>query len=114
MLLQTKSQLLLLTQTAFIAFGGTAHGVHEEPHELTLSLAKQLPLQSCVPDGHMPLHAIADGMHMPAHNFWLAGQAPPHEVPSHVAVPPVGGVHAVQDMLQLSMLVLLTQAPPHK
>jgi len=44
----------------------------------------------------------------------LVGHAPPQDVPSHVAFPPVGGVHGVQDMLQLSVLVLLTQAPPHR
>jgi hypothetical protein len=112
--LQTKSQVALFTQTAFIAFGGTGHGVHDVPHELTLSSAKQLPLQSCVFAGHMPLHAIDDGMHVPAHSFWLAGQAPPHCVPSQVAVPPVGAVHGVQDMLQLSVLVLETHAPPQR
>jgi len=59
----------LPVHTAFIAFAGTGQGVHEVPHELTLSLLKQFPLQSCVPVGHMPLHAIALGMQVPAHSF---------------------------------------------
>lgn len=94
------------------AFTGTGQGVQEEPHELTLASSKQLPLQSWVPLGQVPLHAMFVAMQAPTHNFCPLGQAPPHDVPSQVAVPPIGGVHGVQDMLQLFASVELTQSPP--
>ena len=100
-----------LLHVAAEAFAGTGQGVHDEPHELTLVLSKQFPLHSCVPLGQLPLHAMLVGMHAPKQSFWSLGHEPPQDVPSQVAVPPVGGVHGVQDMLQLVALVPLTQAP---
>lgn len=94
-------------------FIGVAHGVHELPHELGLSLGWQVPLQSWVPIGQTPLHDWLDEMHMPAHSFMSDGQVPPHCVPSHVAAPPVGTEHAVQLDPQELTDVLLAQADPH-
>jgi hypothetical protein len=39
-------------------------------------------------------------------------QVKPHDVPSHVAAPFAGTVHAVQDVPQLEMLALLAHAEP--
>jgi hypothetical protein len=111
--LQTKPQAPPAAHVAMVAFGGTGHGVQDAPQEFTLVLSKQLPLHSWVPPGQLPLHAIWLGMHAPKQSFCPPRQDPPHDVPSQVALPPVGGEHGVQDMLQLFALVALTQAFPH-
>ena len=49
---------------------------------------------------------------MPAHSFMSDGQVPPHCVPSQVALPPVGTVHAVQLEPQEPTDVLLAQVDP--
>jgi len=36
-------------------------------------------------------------MQIPAHSFAPAGQVPPHEAPSQVAVPPEGVAHGAHD-----------------
>jgi hypothetical protein len=41
------------------------------------------------------------------------GQLPPHDVPSQVAVPPVGTAHGVHDVPQVATSVLLAQVDPH-
>ena len=109
--LQTKPHWPLLLQVAIVALAGTGHGVHDVPHEFTLVLSKQLPLHSCVPLGQLPLHAMLVGIHAPKHSFWPFGHEPPQAVPSQVAVPPVGAVHGVQDILQLPALVELKHCP---
>ena len=85
--------------------------MQDVPHELTLVSSKQLPLQSCVPLGQLPLHAMPVAMHAPRQSFCPLGHEPPQDVPSHVALPPLGAVQGVHDMLQLCSLVPLTQAP---
>ena len=105
-------QVPSVLQTAFMALGGTGQGLHWVPHELTLELSAHRPLQSCVPVGQTPLHDMLEGMQAPTHSFWLVGHMPPQLVPSQVAVPPTGAVQGVQDMLQVSALLLLTQATP--
>lgn len=94
---------------------GALQGVHDDvPHEFTLVLSAHRPLQSCLPASQVPLHEVAIGMQDPAHSFCPLGHWPPHWVPSHVELPPVGGVHGVQDPPQLAGSVLETQAPPHR
>jgi hypothetical protein len=109
--LQVKLQTPLV-QVAAVALAGTGHGVHEVPQELTLVSSKQLPLQLWVPGVQLPLHAMLTLMQAPKQSCCPFGQEPPHEVPSQVALPPVGAVQGVQDMLQLLGSVALTQAPP--
>ena len=102
-----------LVQVA-VEFDGVEQGVHEVPHELVLVSLTQLPLQSCVPVGQLPLQAMAIGMQLPRHSFCPDGQLAPHEVPSQVAVPPIGGGHAVHEVPHVFGSVLLTQLPPHR
>jgi len=78
-----------------------------------------MPLQLCVPIGQTPSQAFVFGMHAPAHNFMLLGQAGTHASPSHVTVPPpVGAVHAVHDVLsfgpQVATALLSTHLPPQR
>ena len=95
---------------AIVALAGTGHGTHDVPHEFTLVSLKQFPLHSCVPLGQLPLQALFSPMHVPKQSFCPLGHWPPQDVPSQVALPPNGGEQGVQDMLQLSTLVLLTHA----
>ena len=48
-------------------------------------------------------------MQVPAHRVWPAGHVPPQVLPSHVAVPPTGVGHGVQDVLQVATSALLAQ-----
>ena len=80
-----------------IEFSGGMQAVHIVPHEFVLVSSTHRPLQLCVPDGQVLLHAIAFGIQAPAQSFIPVGQLPPQLVPSHVAVPPVGATQAVQD-----------------
>ena len=43
------------------------------------------------------MHDCDVGMQLPRHNFVPLGQVPPHVLPSHAAVPPVGIAHGEQD-----------------
>jgi hypothetical protein len=52
-------------------------------------------------------------MHKPKHSFCPAGQLPLHDVPSQLAVPPVGTEHAVHEAPQVATSVLLAQVDPH-
>jgi hypothetical protein len=52
-------------------------------------------------------------MQAPAHSFIPDGQAPPHMVPSQVAVPPVGIGQALHDVPHPDVLVFAMQALPH-
>jgi hypothetical protein len=98
-----------------VEFAGVVHGAHAVPQLLVLVFVWQIPLQSCVPAGHIPMQVWSCAMHAPAQSFWLAGQVPPHDVPSHVAVPPpVGAVQAVHEVPQLVGLVFDTQVVPHR
>jgi hypothetical protein len=56
-------------QVAADAPVGTRQAAHEVPQEFTLVSGAQTPLQSCVPAGQTPEHAIAEGMHAPAQTF---------------------------------------------
>src|SRR5262245_41046290 len=82
--------------------GSVGQGVHEAPQELTLVSLEQRPLQSWVPEGHMPLQAFCMGMHWVMQSLSVGPQAPPHWRPSQVAVPPLGGVQGVQEVPQLA------------
>jgi hypothetical protein len=95
-----------------VEFDGGEHGEHDVPHELVLVSLTQLLLQSCVPVGQVPLQAMLIGMQLPRQSFCPDGQLAPHEVPSHVAVPPTGGGHALHDVPQVLGSLLLTQLPP--
>jgi hypothetical protein len=110
--LHMEPQLLPL-QVA-VAFAGVGHMVQDvEPHDVTLVFDWHVPEQSCAPAAQTPMQDCACGIQMPAHSLEPPGQAPPHDVPSQVAVPPVGTGHAVHDAPQLDTLVLETQAPLH-
>jgi hypothetical protein len=101
------------SQVATLAPVGLGHATQPVPHELTLVLDAQMPLQSCVPAGHTPEHAAAMSMHAPAQSFIAAGQTGTHMVPSQVTVPPIGIWHAEHnDVPQLPTSRLLTHRPP--
>jgi hypothetical protein len=55
----------------------------------------------------------AVGMQVPTHAFVPLGQVPPHVVPSHVAVPPVGTGQAEQDDPHDATSVLERHCAPH-
>jgi hypothetical protein len=84
------------------------------PQLLRLVSDAQRPLQPCVPVGQTALQGLASGTHAPAQSFWSLGQAPPQVVPSHVAMPPTGGAHAVQELPQVCTDVSTTQAAPQR
>jgi hypothetical protein len=87
--LHTKPQIPLV-QVA-VAFAGGTHGVHEEPHELTLELLEQLDPQAWKP----PLHVK------------------PHDTPLQVDVPFAGAGHGVHELPHDAVLVLRAQFDPH-
>src|SRR5262249_30310195 len=95
---------------------GMGQAVHEVvPHELVLVLSAQMPLQLCVPAGHCPEQAMLASMQAPLQSCLPDGQEPPHLACTHVALPPVGTVHAVQeDVPQLAGSVSSTHAPLHR
>jgi hypothetical protein len=100
---------------AALPLAGVPHAVHAlGPHELVLSSERHRPLQLWVPDGHWFAHACPAGMQAPEHSFWPVRQVPPHAMPSQVAVPPVGAVHATHDTPQVSGARFDTQALPHR
>lgn len=69
---------------------GFGHELHDVAPQLsTLVFDAQIPLQLCVPAGHVPQAAVM-ATHAPAHSCMLAGQAGMHAVPSQVTEPPVG------------------------
>jgi hypothetical protein len=91
-----------------MALGGDEHGVHERPQLLVLVSLAQVPLQSCVPAGHWPVHARSAAMQLPAHSFMASGHLPPHETPSQVALPPWGSLQGLHEVPQVAMSELLT------
>jgi hypothetical protein len=95
------------------AFSGGAQGMQPVPQLLRSVSATQLPLQSCLPAGHWPLHACAVGTQAPAQIFVPSGHWLPHFVPSQVALPPLGTSHGVQAVPQLPTSPLLRHESPH-
>lgn len=95
------------------ASGGGSQGKQPVPQLLVSVSETQLPLQSCLPAAHWPLHDCAEGMQAPAQSFVPAGHSPPHLLPSHVALPPLGVSQAVHELPQVAGSVLATQASPH-
>jgi hypothetical protein len=53
-------------------------------------------------------------MQVPAQSFWPSGQAPPQVVPSQVAVPPAGAMHAEHEPPQLIGDVSSRHAAPQR
>jgi hypothetical protein len=84
---QVKSQVEP-SQVVWLAPFGLGQAPHNVPHELTLLLSTQTPLQLCVPVGHPP-QTWPEGMQAPLHRICPVGHIPPHFWPSQVAVPPV-------------------------
>jgi hypothetical protein len=81
-----------------------------------------LPLQLAVAFGSVVVHAVPQPpqlllsvcslTHAPLHRLSLVGQLVPHDVPLHVALPPVGAGHAVHEVVpQLLGDVLLEHVP---
>jgi hypothetical protein len=101
------------SQTA-VALAGAGHAVHETPQLWISAFERQTPLHSCSPAAQNPRHACTPGMQAPAHNFIPAGQLAPHWTPSHVAVPPIGTAHGVQDTPQLATSLFETQRWLHR
>jgi hypothetical protein len=108
--LQVKPQLVPLQVAAPLA--GTEQDVQEAPQLLVPLFDWQVPLQSCVPAGHTPLHDWFCGMQDPAQSFWPVGQLPPQDVPSQVAAPPVGTGQALHVVPQVAASLLLAQVLP--
>jgi len=86
---------LVPSQVAVPCAGGT-HGVQDMPHVATAVSGWQLPLQSWLPVGQSPPHDIAAVTQAPAHSLVSLGQVAPQDVPSQVAVPPVGATQGLQ------------------
>jgi hypothetical protein len=94
-----------------VPLAGAVHGVHDVPQLFGLALGWQLPEQSWLPATHTPEQEAVLAMQAPAHSFIPVGQAPPHVVPSQVAVPPVGIGQATHAMPQFATSVFFTQVP---
>jgi len=91
---------------------GAEHAEQLVPQVATAVLAAQMPLQLCVPVGHVLLQARLVAMQAPLQSCMPLGQLAPQLRPSQVADPPWGTAHAVHDVVpQLATSVLLTQAP---
>jgi len=71
---QVKSQAVPL-QVVALAPVGWGHDAQLLPHEFTLVLEAQMPLQLCVPDGQTPEQAAAVAMHVPEQIFMPEGHA---------------------------------------
>jgi len=104
-----KSQVAPLHVAAPLS--GTGQGSQLAPQELTLVFERHWPPQACVVAGQVIMHVWVDGMQAPAHSCRPMSQAPPQIWPSHVAVPPVGGVQGAHDMPQLAGDLLSTHWP---
>lgn len=102
------------TQSATPWDGGSGQALQRAPHDAGLVFDKQLPLQTWVPVGHIPLHAIAVGMQAPLHSLVPAvGHDATQPRPSQVTVPPVGIWQASHAMgPQVARSLLLTQRWP--
>jgi hypothetical protein len=59
------------------------------------------------------MHDCAAGTQLPRHSFVPLGQVPPHDMPSHVAVPPVGMAHGEQDAPHDATSLLDRHCVPH-
>ena len=59
------------------------------------------------------MHDCAVGMQPLRHSFVPLGQVPPHDMPSHVAVPPVGIAHGEQDAPHDATSLLDRHCVPH-
>lgn len=104
-------------QTAIPFDGGAGQTLQPAPQKLVLVSDWQMPEQLCVPVGHVPLHAIALGMHAPLQSLLVEGQDDPQARPSQDAVPPpLGAWQAVHDVLsfgpQVARALLSTHLPP--
>ena len=97
---------------------GVGHEMQLAVQKLVLVSDWQIPLQLCVPDEHMPMHAFAVGMQAPAHSLVVPVHAGTHASPSQVTEPPLGAVHAEQDVRSLGphavIDLLSTHLPPHR
>ena len=98
------------SQVALEAPVGTGQAMHDvEPHEFTLMFELQSPPQSWLPLPHVAEQVAAASMHAPAQGFLPVGHVGTHwPCALHVADPPVGTSHAVQDMPQFAGSVSLT------
>jgi hypothetical protein len=74
---------------------------------------EQVPAQALPQDPQL-LVLVSRLTHAPLHTVSPLGQLVPHEVPLHVALPPVGAVHATHDEPQLATDVLLMHVPLHE
>jgi hypothetical protein len=103
------------SQVAIPCAGGDGHGaVHRLPHELTLVLSRQMPLQLWKPLSHMSLQAAVLSMQAPLHGFFPVGQAGTQATPLQLTLPPVGAWQAVHDVCpHVAGSLLLTQRLPH-
>lgn len=108
--LQAKPQVVPL-QVA-VPFAGTAQGLHEFPHEVTLLLDGHMPAQLCVPVGQLPLHDDEERMHAPLHNFRPLGQRPSQRPFEQAAEPFAGTAQGTHDTPQLAVELLLAQVLP--
>jgi hypothetical protein len=104
-----------------VAFATAGQAEQLPPHEFTLVFERQRPLQSCVPEGHVPMQAMAFAMQASAQTFSPVGQLAPQVVPSQVAAPPCGAEQAEQEVPHDAGEVSSAQPPlqtwkpvPHK
>jgi hypothetical protein len=102
----------LPSQVALAAPVGRGQAWHAvAPHELTLVLEAQTPLQAWVPAAHCPSQAALLSTQAPLHSFLPDGQVPPQAPWVQVAVPPVGTGQGSHELPQVIGLVSLTQRP---
>lgn len=92
-----------------VPFAGGTHGVHDVvPQLIVLVFITHVPPHKCCPAGHV-------GTHIPPDGAKPGLQVNPHVVPSHVAVPFMGAVHGIHDVVpQLIVLVFDTHVAPHR
>lgn len=102
------------SQVACVAPAGTGQGWQEVPQALGSVSAGHRPPQACWVGEHFPVQAAAASMHAPRHSCMLAGQAPPHDVPSQVAVPFAGAWQGVHEAPQVWTSSLATHPPGHR
>src|SRR5262245_12584429 len=102
------------SHVARVAPAGTAHGTQLfAPQAFTSITDGHEPLHACVPPGQSTTHEAAASMHLPLHSFLFASHAPPHIVPSQVAIPSTGAWQGVHDLPHVRKSSSRTHPPGH-
>ncbi len=87
--------------------------MHDVPQPFTSVRKGQRSPQTCRPVGHPPAQGALASMHAPWQSCRPFEHMPPHDFPSHVAMPSVGASHGVQEAPQVWTSLSETQPPGH-